>query len=376
MAEILDWVSLSLTPGLGVSGYWRLVDHLGGPDRVLSSSRHDLLQVPGIRAGQVAGLGQSGPLYRRGEQELVQLAGFGGQAINPEDEAYPNLLRQISDPPPVLYVYGRTELLNGCCLAIVGSRAASGYGRRVAFSLAAHLAEMSVTIVSGLALGVDVEAHNGALSVGGGTVAVLGCGLDVVYPAQNTKIFRSIRESGALVSEYPLATRPEGFRFPARNRIIAGMSQGVVVVEAARKSGSLITAQFALDEGREVFAVPGQVDSFKSEGTHWLLKQGAKLVQTAEDVLEELRPGRPLEKADFPDNRAEISPILEPDALFLLNSLDSYACSRDALITKSGFSTGRVNELLLFLELDGFVEILPGDEVRRVKEPSITHKAV
>jgi DNA processing protein len=219
-------------------------------------------------------------------------------------------------------------------------------------------------------MGIDGEAHNGALSAGGGTVAVLGCGLDVIYPAQNTKIFRSIRENGALVSEYPLMTRPEGFRFPARNRIIAGMSQGVVVVEAARKSGSLITAQFALDEGREVFAVPGQVDSFKSEGTHWLLKQGAKLVQTAEDILEELRPGKSFEHNDIPGKRVENSPALEPDALTLLNCLDAYACSRDELIAKSGMPVGRVNELLLFLELDGFIEVLPGDELRRVKRAS------
>jgi DNA processing protein len=367
MAEVLDWVSLSLSPGLGISGYWRLVDHFGGPDRVLSASREELLQVSGIRAGQIAGLGQSGPLYLRGERELMQLARFGGQTVIFGDEAYPEMLGQISDPPPVLYIYGRKDLLNGCCLAMVGSRAASAYGRRIAFSLSAYLAERSVTIVSGLAMGIDGEAHSGALSAGGGTVAVLGCGLDVVYPTQNTRIFGSIRENGALISEYPLMTRPEGFRFPARNRIIAGMSQGVVVVEAARKSGSLITAQFALDEGREVFAVPGQVDSFKSEGTHWLLKQGAKLVQTAEDVLEELQPGRPSEDTDLPGNRAEFSAALEPDALALLNCLDSYACSRDELIAKSGLPAGRVSELLLFLELDGFIEVLPGDELRRVK---------
>ena len=366
MAEILDWVSLTLAPGLGVSGYWRLVEYLGGPERVLSASREELLRVPGIRAGQIAGFGESGPLYRKGEQELVRLAQFGGKAIIPEDEAYPKALKQTCDPPPVLYVYGRTELLNGCCLAMVGSRAASGYGRRVAFSLAARLAEASVIIVSGLAMGIDVEAHSGALSVAGGTIGVLGCGLDVVYPTQNAKIFRSIRENGALITEYPLGTRPEGFRFPARNRIIAGMSQGVVVVEAAKKSGSLITAQLALDEGRDVFAVPGQVDSFKSEGTHWLLKQGAKLVQTAEDVLEELRSERPLGKAKFPGDRSEVLPTLEPDAVVLLNSLDSTACSRDELIVKSGFPAGRVNELLLFLELDGFVEILPGDTLRRL----------
>jgi DNA processing protein len=366
MADILDWVSLSLVPGLGVSGYWRLVDHFGGPNRVLSASPKELLQVPGIRANQIAGLGQAGPLYRKGEQELSQLARFGGQAIIHQDEAYPKMLAQINDPPPVLYVHGRRNLLNGCCLAIVGSRAATGYGRRIAFSLAARLAESSVTIVSGLALGIDVEAHEGALSVEGHTVAVLGCGLDIIYPSQNRKMFHRIREHGVLVSEYPLTTRPEGFRFPARNRIIAGMSQGVLVVEAAKKSGSLITAQLALDEGREVFAVPGQVDSFKSEGAHWLLKQGAKLVQTAEDVLEELRPERSPEGVDQAGYRAKLPSTMDPDALVLLNCLDSSSCSRDELIIKSGYSTGRVNELLLFLELDGLVEILPGGALRRV----------
>jgi DNA processing protein len=365
MAEIRDWVSLSLAPGLGVSGFWRLVDHFGSPDRVLSSSPKELLQTPGIRANQIANLGQAGALKAKGEQELSQLTKSGGQAIVHGDEFYPKLLAQINDPPPVLYIQGRKELLNACCLAIVGSRAATGYGRRVAFSLAAHLADASVTIVSGLAMGIDVEAHAGALSVGGGTVAVLGCGLDIVYPDQNRKMFSRIREHGVLVSEYPMRTRPEGFRFPARNRIIAGTSQGVVVVEAARKSGSLITAQLALDEGREVFAVPGQVDSFKSAGTHWLLKQGAKLVQTAEDVLEELRLERSLAKADQPQYQTAVSLNLDPDALVLLRYLNSSSCARDELITECGLPAGRVNELLLILELDGLVEILPGDEVRR-----------
>ena len=275
------------------------------------------------------------------------------------------MLGQISDPPPVLYTYGREDLLRGCCLGIVGSRAASSYGRRIAFSLAERIARASVTIVSGLAMGIDVEAHRGALSVSGGTVAVLGCGLDIVYPMQNAKTFRRIRDEGLLVSEYPLSTPPDGFRFPARNRIIAGMSQGVMVVEAAKKSGSLITAQLAIDEGREVFAVPGQVDSFKSEGTHWLLKQGAKLVQTAEDVLEELRP-EGLFESGIATGTAMPS-AMNPDALKLLNRLDSVACPRNELIVRSGLPSGRVNEILLFLELDGLVEVLPGDELRRIR---------
>ncbi|MDR3629707.1 MAG: DNA-processing protein DprA [Desulfocapsaceae bacterium] len=367
MAEILDWVSLMLAPGLGVAGYWRLVDHFDGPDKVLSASREELLRTPGIRAGQVGGLGQVDSLYMKGEQELLRLHRFGGQAIIHGDAFYPELLRQINDPPPVLYVYGRKEHLCGCCLGMVGARAASSYGRRVAFSLSARLAEASVTIVSGLAMGVDAEAHRGALSVAGSTIAVLGCGLDVVYPTQNSRTFARIREEGLLVTEYPLSTPPDGFRFPARNRIIAGMSRGIVVVEAARKSGSLITAQFALDEGRDVFAVPGQVDSVKSEGTHWLLKQGASLVLTADDVLDELRLVCPADRGHAADGGTDALQPAEPDALKVLNCIDSVSCSRDELIVRSGLSAGRVSEILLFLELDGFVEMLPGDEIRRIR---------
>ncbi len=365
MGRVLDWMSLSLVPGLGVAGYWRLVNHFGDPAQVLAASPKELLAISGIRSGQVFGLGDAVSLYRKGEQELDRTMTFGAMAVCYEDDAYPELLRQIQDPPPLLYVQGREALLNSCCIAVVGSRAATDYGRRVAFGLAGRLAAAGMTVVSGLALGIDTQAHEGALTTDGGTIAVLGCGLDIAYPSRNRQMFHRIRDEGALVSEYPLGTPPESFRFPTRNRIIAGMSRGVVVVEAAKRSGSLITAQLALDEGREVFAVPGRVDSFKSAGAHWLLKQGAKLVQTAEDILEELPPQGPPSACGRRQAGAVALPS-DPDALALLDSLDVYACSRDELIARSGLAAGRVNELLLFLELDGFVEILPSDEVRRL----------
>jgi len=223
-----------------------------------------------------------------------------------------------------------------------------------------------LTVVSGLALGIDTESHNGALTGKGSTVAVLGCGLDVVYPRQNLPLFRKIIECGALVTEYPLGTRPEGFRFPARNRIIAGLSKGVVVVEAAKRSGSLITAQIALDCGREVFAVPGHIDSCKSEGTHWLLKQGAKLVQSAADIVEELDMVMPPCAPEQAGNNQESNSGLDPDARALLGKLDSYPQMREGLIEKTGFSPARISELLLFLELDGWIEMLPGDRVRKI----------
>jgi DNA processing protein len=365
LAATLDWIRLSLVPGLGLSSYWRLIDHFHSPTAVLAASKKELLQVTGIREQQIAGLFQSTDTVVVGKQELDGLTAAGGCALSFEDSSYPPLLRQLADPPPVLYIIGRKELLSRTAVAIVGSRAATSYGRKIAFTLANRLSSSSVTVVSGLALGIDAESHAGALAGEGSTVAVLGCGLDIVYPRQNLPLFRKIAESGVLVSEYPLGTRPEGFRFPARNRIIAGLSKGVVVVEAAKRSGSLITAQIALDCGREVFAVPGHIDSCKSEGTHWLLKQGAKLVQNAADIVEELSipvsPGGSENSASTQESHSG----LDPDAAALLRHLDSYPQAREGLIDKSGFSPARVSELLLFLELDGWIEMLPGDRVRK-----------
>ncbi len=366
MASTLDWINLSLVPGLGLGGYWRLLEHFHSPTEVLRASRKDLLQVEGIKEQQIAGIFASKDMQYRGEKELENLCSFGGVALSFEDAGYPPLLRELVDPPPVLYILGQKNILCSPGVAVVGSRAATSYGRRIAFNLSRNLATLSVTVISGLALGIDTEAHQGALAGQGSTVAVLGCGLDVVYPRQNDELYRKIAEKGAVVSEYPLGTRPDGFRFPARNRIIAGLSQGVIVVEAARKSGSLITAQMALDCGREVFAVPGQVDSCKSEGAHWLLQQGAKLVQKVEDIVVELalpcgEKGSTIHTApqnDFLD--------IEPDALALLAQIEPYPSSREALLEKTAFQPARLSELLLLLELDGFIEMLPGDKLRKI----------
>lgn len=366
MAATLDWISLSLVPALGLSSYWRLIDHFQSPTAVLGAKKQDLLRVKGIREQQIAGLFPSAEVIARGQLELDRLSEIGGCAVCYEDSEYPSLLRQLTDPPPVLYVRGDKDLLNRPAIAIVGSRAATTYGRKIAFSLAKKLSGFSLTVVSGLALGIDAESHAGALAGAGRTIAVLGCGLDVVYPRQNLPLYRKIAESGALITEYPLATRPEGFRFPARNRIIAGISKGVVIVEAAKRSGSLITAQIALDCGREVFAVPGHIDSCKSEGTHWLLKQGAKLVQSATDIVEELDVARVYCPPEKSGKNQENHVSLEPDAVALLGHLESYPRPRQELMEMTGFAPARVSELLLFLELDGFIEMLPGDKVRKI----------
>lgn len=362
----LSWLRLSLVPGLGVSGAWRLLNHFGSPDGVFAASPEGLSAVKGIRKNQIKGLLEGKNWIAAAEVEWDRLRKYGARIVAYDSSDYPELLKQLVDPPLLLYVLGDHTLLKNPSIAIVGSRAATAYGRRVSFQLAEGLTHYAMNVVSGMALGIDTEAHCGCLHGGGKTVAVLGCGLDVVYPKQNRKLYDTITSSGAVVSEYTLGTKPEGFRFPARNRIIAGLSSGVVVVEAARKSGSLITAQMALDLGRDVFAVPGQVDSFKSEGTHWLLQQGAKLVASAADIADEYG-GRINFNADYDGEPSRDSiPYLDSEGQALLDLIDSYGMSREELIEQSNLAPARVSELLLIMELEGVIEMLPGDRLRKV----------
>lgn len=361
----LGWLGLSLVPGLGLGGAWKLLRHFTDPRAVLEASASDLAKVAGVRKNQIKSLVSEKNWQPQAEEELGRLRSFGATVIPYDSPDYPPLLKQLIDPPLLLFVLGDYRLLSHNSIAIVGSRAATGYGRRTSFQLGEEIGRYGVNVVSGMALGIDTEAHRGCLHSGGNTVAVLGCGLDVVYPKQNRRLYDSIADHGAVVSEYPLGTRPEGFRFPARNRIIAGLSQGVVVVEAARKSGSLITAQMALDIGRDVFAVPGQVDSFKSEGAHWLLQQGAKLVTTARDIADEYEFVQTVTTA-LAEEEQVTGIDLDPDGALLLQLVDSYGISREDLIHKSQLSAARVSEQLLFMELEGLIETLPGDRLRRI----------
>jgi DNA processing protein len=362
---LVDWIALSLVPGLGVSSYWRLLDRLETPQRVFGAPRDELQRIAGVRDCHLAGLFSGVDYHQQARAELHRLTSIGGFALVFSDDDYPPLLRRLPDPPPVLFGMGRRDLLKAVAVAVVGSRAATGYGRKVAFTLGEQLAAAGFTVVSGLALGIDAQAHAGALHGGGATAAVLGCGIDIVYPRLNRPLFDKIRDNGVLLSEYPLGTQPEGFRFPARNRIIAGMSGGVVVVEAAKRSGSLITAQIALDCGREVFAVPGHIDSCKSEGAHWLLKQGAKLVQGVSDIVEEMGGAVKVGASRRETTTHHAEPELEPDAARLLSLIDTYPQARETLLATSTLAPARLNQLLLVLELDGHVEVLAGDRVRK-----------
>lgn len=366
MSGCLDWIRLSLLPGLGPTGLWRLIHRFGSPAEVLKQPLDRLQKVKGMQARQLAGFQSVRECGEQAKYQLENIDKAGGQILSWDDIDYPDLLRQIPDPPPVLYALGNTSLLTNCCVAMVGSRSATTYGRRIAASFAEKLSAAKVTVVSGLALGVDSEAHAGALPETGSTVAVLGCGLDVVYPKQNRQLFAKIRERGLVLSEYPLGTRPEGFRFPARNRIIAGLSRGVVVVEAARKSGSLITAQLGLDFGREIFAVPGQVDSYKSEGAHWLIQQGAQLVITPEDVIDGIRCSHDIARVTGGAAAATGGEDNDPERALLLQLLEPYPQSLDEVLAKAELTASRGSELLLMLELDGLIEMGPGDLVRKV----------
>lgn len=317
-------------------------------------------------AGKLASPCCSAAARERARRELGLLAERNIALVCPDDSRYPALLRTIADPPALLYCKGDLECLARPAVAVVGSRAASTYGRRIAFELAGELARRGICVVSGMALGIDGEAHRGALAAGGSTIGVLGCGIDVVYPRRHGQLYREMEARGLLVSEYALGDRPEGFRFPERNRIISGLALGVVVVEAGIQSGSLITARLALEQGREVFAVPGRVDSAKSRGAHRLLQEGAKLVQGADDIFEELYL---LQTAGGTADQAAAAPSAAPesgDEQLLLSCLDVYPATIDELVRESGLRQADVFDLLLRLELKGMVRQLPGQQYERL----------
>jgi DNA processing protein len=366
--RLLDWLTLSLTPGLGPVGMRLLIDRFGGPGQVLAAPRAELAEIAGLRQPVREALCRP-PATAAAERELLRCERQGIAILTWDHPAYPALLRNIPDPPLLLYAKGNSGCLSQPGIGVVGARAATSYGQQIARSLSGQLARRGMVIISGFALGVDAAAHLGALQAGGRTIAVLGNGLDVIYPSQNRNLFDKIAETGTLISEYPLGTKPDGFRFPARNRIISGLSLGVLVVEAAKRSGSLITARQALDQGREVFAVPGRVDSWKSEGTHRLLQEGAKLVHRAEDILEELFPEIGGLAGKNPEMAAGGEAISDAEGA-LLSLLDVYPRTIDEIIQEAACSAGKVSELLLMLELKQYVEALPGKQYRRKILPS------
>lgn len=304
------------------------------------------------------------------EKELCELPRLGARMLKWSDEDYPPNLRQIPDPPPYLFVRGQARLDEPKCVAVVGARAASEAGRRMAQRLGMELAAKGFTVVSGLARGIDGEAHQGALDGGGRTIAVMGCGIDVVYPAEHRKLAEAIvAGAGALISELPVGAQPLAENFPTRNRILSGLCLGVVIVEAAEKSGSLITARMALEQDRQVFAVPGSPLTGKTRGSNRLLKEGAKLVECVEDVIEELAPQLGIapqaasnrDGGSYPEKSPAISADISDDEKRLVSQLkQGEKLHIDSLIESSGLSPQIVLTLLLELELKGVVAQHPG----------------
>ena len=286
--EELHWLALKLIPGLGTRTSGKLLDRFRTPQAIFRSSRSEL-EAAGL-SGAVAQSIASGCTFEDAAAQQEKMAEAGAEAVTIVDPRYPQPLREIFDPPALLFVRGRVELLQSLSLGVVGTRRPTPYGLAVAERLSADLAHAGLTIVSGMARGIDTAAHKGALAAGGDTVAVLGCGVDVVYPAENRKLMTELAAKGLIVAEFPMGATAFPQNFPIRNRIISGISVGVLVVEGAQYSGSAITAKLAIDQGREVFAVPGNITSKLSWGPNLLIKQGAKIVQDWNDVVAELPP--------------------------------------------------------------------------------------
>lgn len=362
MERLLPWFSLKSVPGIGNHLFKRLIERFDSPERVFEAPAEELLGVKGMSHRIIKTIrGHRVPDKVKKEIDLTHKNGF--QVVTQTDAAYPPLLREIPDPPPFLYVYGRLDggIKN---IAVVGSRNASHYGIATARQLCANLAAMEYTIVSGMAIGIDTAAHSGALVGGKRTIAVLGSGLGRIYPVENRKLFHQIAENGAVVSEFSVMTEPLGRHFPIRNRIISGVSLGTLVVEASLRSGSLITARLAAEQNREVFAIPGSIQSFKSMGTHTLIKQGAKLVEHAGDIVEELLPltPSPMNRAVAPKKEQQRQmPLLSPEEVPIYRALGQYPVHIDELVRKLDTAPGKLSGMLLGLELRGIVHQSPGN---------------
>ncbi len=350
-------------PGVGPVRFGRLLARYGSPGAVLRADRGGLGET-GLSREAIDWL--RSPDEALIEADLAWLEDPAHQLITLADPRYPPLLAGIADPPPLLFAVGDADLLNSPQLAVVGSRNPTEGGRRTAREFAAFLASAGLTITSGLAAGIDAAAHQGALD-GGATVAVLGTGPDRIYPAANRELAHRIRAQGLLVSEFPPGTRVRRENFPRRNRIISGLSLGTLVVEAAARSGSLITARLASEQGREVFAIPGSIHNPLARGCHALLRQGAKLVETAGDIIEELGPLfaslQPVDPA--PRGGGQSAPQLDEDYRKLLDCMGHDPVTSDLLMRCSGFSADVVSSMLLMLELEGHVASLPGGRYNR-----------
>jgi len=360
-SDLADWLALLRVPGIGPVSYLRLLTHLGSPSQAFGASRRALA---GLHLSEAALEHLAGGERPDVTPDLRWLEASSHSVVRLGEAGYPPRLLELSNPPPLLFVNGSPSALGWLQLAVVGSRHPTTGGADNAYHFARHLAGRGLCIGSGLALGIDAEAHKGALAADGLTVAVTATGLDRVYPPRNRDLAHHISEQGALVSELPVGTPPRAEHFPRRNRIISGLSVGTLVVEASTRSGSLITARLAAEQGREVFAIPGSIHNPLARGCHRLIREGAKLVEQADDILEELS-GYLAAEAERPRDDAARGPEVAEEAhgeayTRLLEAMGWDPVGVDQLVERSGLTAEAVSSMLLILELDGHVASVHG----------------
>ena len=401
--ETISLIHLNMIQGVGLKTVQCLRDVFGSAARTLQATPDELEKIDQLSPA-MQDLLKRKPIRYPIERELELIREYNCQVVTLYDDAYPEYLKEIDTPPLVLYIRGELTSQDALSLSIVGSRDAKDYGRKVSYRLSYQLARRGITIVSGLARGIDTSAHRGALEAGGRTIAVMGSGLSFIYPAANSDLAEKITESGALISEFPMAVKPKPRNFPRRNRIISGLTLGTVVVEASNRSGALITARLAGEQGREVFAVPGEIFSELSTGTHKLINNGAKLINTVDDLLNELpsyalnriqsdvptsqRPGaetessqeQPTEKSDpkpasaqstsKPQQPSQIAPPpgLTPDERAVFDAIEVPASHIDTIVRTTQLPIGQVSSVLLMLELKGIVQQLPGKQFAKADQ--------
>jgi len=352
------WLALSLIPGLGNIALKNLLDRFGSPEQIFQASAYELSDVDGIRKEMAQKIVNreytTDPL-----KEIKKIDRCNARIITYSDPDYPQLLKEIHGPPMLLYIKGKDIPNTLTIIAVVGSRNPTHYGLKAAEEIGQGLARRGISVVSGMARGIDSAAHLGCLGGRGFTIAVLGTGIDMVYPKSNKKLFQSIIKKGAVISEFPLGSPPEPKNFPIRNRIISGLSRGIVVVEATKNSGSLITASLALDQGREVFAVPGSINSFKSTGCHFLIKQGARLIENSDDILDELGLNYLYTQKTDTFKKTPTVPMEEPEKT-IYNMIGDYPIHIDQIVRRGDLKPGEVSSILMKMELQGMIKQLPG----------------
>ncbi len=395
--ETVSLIHLNMIQGVGLKTVQVLRDVFGSAERALQATSEELSKIERL-SPTMRDLLSRKPVQYPIERELELIHEYGCQIVTLYDDAYPSRLKEIDTPPLVLYIRGALTSEDTLSISLVGSRDAKDYGRKVGYRLSFQLAQRGLTIVSGLARGIDTSAHRGALEAGGRTIAVMGSGLSFIYPATNSDLAEKITASGALISEFPMGVKPKPRNFPRRNRIISGLTLGTVVVEASNRSGALITARLAGEQGREVFAVPGEIFSELSTGTHKLINNGAKLINTVDDLLNELPPyvlnqiqsesltasvpdtetesaqKSPVEKPNTkseavqppreapPPVQSTPPPDLTPDEKTVFDAIETPSSHIDTIVRTTQLPIGQVSSVLLMLELKGIVQQLPGKQ--------------